>query len=439
MEIAKGHQQEAGGAPLPEDQIMRDLIEASRLERAEPGSSAGAAVRPGNSYNMDALLRMMIHMRASDLHIKTGSAPGLRVDGVLEPMDDDVLRPADTRRLVREVLSEQQFERFEMESDLDLSYVLADGHRFRINVLHQRGAMGMVVRHIPAAVPSIKQLGLPPICVDLANKRAGLVLVTGPTGSGKSTTLAALIDHINATRQGHIVTMEDPVEFEHPDRHCYVTQREIGLDARNFPAALRRALRQDPDVIMVGEMRDLETISLAVTAAETGHLVFATLHTTSAIQTVNRIVDVFPPSQQEQIRLQLADNLQGIISQMLVPRHCKRGRVAAMEVLVATGAVRALIRENKPPQLLNLMQTGVKDGQQTLERELNRLVAAGEISIETALSRANNSKQIQIPADQLDQRSAQRVGSRTPVAPQARPPGTPVNPQPAVRPARRRP
>jgi len=264
-----------------------------------------------------------------------------------------------------------------------------------------------VIRHIPQSVPTIKGLGLPQICARLAEKDRGLVLVTGPTGSGKSTTLAAMVNHINSTRRGHIVTMEDPIEFVHNDMLCWVTQREIGSDAKDFPGALRRALRQDPDVIMIGEMRDLETISLAVTAAETGHLVFATLHTTSAVQTVSRIVDVFPSHQQEQVRMQVAETLQGIVSQSLLPR-VHGGQAVAMEILVATDAVRALIRENKPAQLRNLMQTGVREGMQTLEGALNELLAQGEISQETALQKANFPRQI------LDEESA--TSSRRPGA-----------------------
>jgi twitching motility protein PilT len=252
----------------------------------------------------------------------------------------------------------------------------------------------MVIRRIPSDIPTIDQLALPPICKALAEKPRGLVLVTGPTGSGKSTTLAAMVDHVNGSRSGHIITMEDPIEFAHRDKKCWVTQREIGTDSESFRSALRRALRQDPDVLLVGEMRDLETISLAVTAAETGHLVFATLHTTSAVQTIHRIIDVFPSTQQMQIRMQLAENLQGILCQSLLPRIGGRGRVAAFEVLVASDGVRGLIREGKTAQIGNLMQTGGKQGMQTLEMCINDLLARGLINFDVAVSKANAPGQI---------------------------------------------
>ena len=262
--------------------------------------------------------------------------------------------------------------------------------------MRQRGSISLVLRHIPQDIPSLDQLGMPPICKHLAQKPRGLVLVTGPTGSGKSTTLAAMIDLINSSVAGHILTMEDPVEFLHRDKKCYINQREVGTDTTDFNEALRRALRQDPDVILIGEMRDLETISLAVTAAETGHLVLATLHTTSAMKSIDRIVSVFPPDHQTQIRLQLAGTLQGIVSQTLIPK-IKGGRVAAIEVLVANDAVRTLIRENKMAQIPTAMQTGKKAGMQTLEEHLNVLVAQGHISYEAAVAKANQPEAIAHP------------------------------------------
>ena len=257
----------------------------------------------------------------------------------------------------------------------------ADCARIRVNALVQRGAVGIVARVIPEEVPDATKLGLPQICLDLARKPRGLVLVTGPTGSGKSTTLAAMIDHVNQNEHGHILTMEDPLEFVHPDKNCYVTQRNIGHDCHSFKEALRRALRQDPDVILIGEMRDLETISMAITAAETGHLVFGTLHTTSAISTVDRIIDVFPTDQQQQVRVQLATTLQGVISQCLVPK-AGGGRVAAHEILVATDGIRSLVREGKTTQILNLLQTGRGHGMTTLEATLVELVNSGKISLD---------------------------------------------------------
>ena len=347
----------------------------------------------GGEPDIQTLLRLMATRQASDLHLKVGSRPGLRIDGTIIPVGKHRLVPADTRRIVEDLLTEDQFERFAQQGDLDFSYAIPGLARFRVNALTQRGTMGLVIRRIDEEVPNLVDLRLPPICARLAERPRGLVLVTGPTGSGKSTTLAAMINHINCTRRGHIITMEDPIEFVHTDRLCWVTQREIGSDVQDFPNALRRALRQDPDVIMIGEMRDLETISLACTAAETGHLVFATLHTTGAVQTINRIVDVFPAHQQGQVRLQLAETLQGVLSQCLVP-CVDGGSTVAVEVLIATDSVRALIREAKTAQLHNVVQTGARDGMQTLETTLARLLDQGIISYETAVAKANFPRQI---------------------------------------------
>jgi twitching motility protein PilT len=331
----------------------------------------------------------MVAKGASDLHIKAGSAPGFRIDGeVLQQEEYGRLQPDVTADLARQIMSPVQWERFQAEKDIDFSFAVKDLARFRVNCLHQRNAVGMVVRQIPDEIPDHRRLGLPPVCIELAAKPRGLVLVTGPTGSGKSTTLAAMIDYINQTEHGHILTMEDPLEFVHPDKKCFVTQRQIGHDCGSFREGLRRALRQDPDVILIGEMRDLETISMAISAAETGHLVFGTLHTTSAISTVDRIIDVFPTDAQQQVRVQLAGTLQGVISQTLVSK-IGGGRVAAREILVATDAVRSLIREAKSAQILNLMQTGKQYGMSTLEDELVRCHAEGLITAEDAVSRAN--------------------------------------------------
>ena len=307
---------------------------------------------------IQGLLQEMVRKGASDLHLRSGISPAFRIDGnIVVQVGLPKLTPESMAELCRQVMSPQQWERFERELELDFSYCLEGLARFRVNALVQRGSMGLVMRQIPEAIPSAKQLGLPQVCLDLAAKPRGLVLVTGPTGSGKST-LAAMIDHINETESGHILTMEDPLEFVHPDKRCIVTQRQIGQDSTSFREALRRALRQDPDVILIGELRDLETIAMAITAAETGHLVFGTLHTTSAISTVDRIVDVFPTDAQQQVRVQLAGTLQGVVSQTLVPK-VGGGRVAAREILVATDAVRSLIREAKAAQILNLMQTEI--------------------------------------------------------------------------------
>ncbi len=341
------------------------------------------------SLRTEDLLRGMVAKGASDLHIKAGSAPGFRIDGeVLQQEEYGRLQPDVTADLARQIMSPVQWERFQAEKDIDFSFAVKDLARFRVNCLHQRNAVGMVVRQIPDEIPDHRRLGLPPVCIELAAKPRGLVLVTGPTGSGKSTTLAAMIDYINQTEHGHILTMEDPLEFVHPDKKCFVTQRQIGHDCGSFREGLRRALRQDPDVILIGEMRDLETISMAISAAETGHLVFGTLHTTSAISTVDRIIDVFPTDAQQQVRVQLAGTLQGVISQTLVSK-IGGGRVAAREILVATDAVRSLIREAKSAQILNLMQTGKQYGMSTLEDELVRCHAEGLITAEDAVSRAN--------------------------------------------------
>lgn len=341
------------------------------------------------SLTIENLLRSMVSKGASDLHVKAGSPPGFRIDGeVQQQAEHGVLTPEITASLARQLMTPEQWERFQQEKDIDFSFAVKDLARFRVNALHQRTAVGIVVRQIPDQIPDYKKLNLPQICLDLAAKPRGLVLVTGPTGSGKSTTLAAMIDYINQTEHGHILTMEDPLEFVHPDKNCFVTQRQIGQDCSSFREGLRRALRQDPDVILIGEMRDLETISMAITAAETGHLVFGTLHTTSAISTVDRIIDVFPTDAQQQVRVQLAGTLQGVVSQTLVAK-VGGGRVAAREILVATDAVRSLIREAKSAQILNLMQTGRAHGMVTLEDELLRFYSEGLITGDDCVAKAN--------------------------------------------------
>ncbi|MDH3591331.1 MAG: type IV pilus twitching motility protein PilT [Planctomycetota bacterium] len=338
---------------------------------------------------LEDLLQFVVDRNASDLHIKATSPVRMRVDGKLVPLGDRPLTTKDVDSIIGQLLTQEQLDRFLEDNDLDMAYSLPGAARFRINVLRARGEPGLAIRRIPEIVPSAEELGISPVCLEVAERPRGLVLVTGPTGSGKSTTLAAMIQHINRTRRCHIVTMEDPIEYIHREDQAHITQREMGRDTADFASALRRALRQDPDVILVGEMRDLETISLAVTAAETGHLVFGTLHTTSAVLSVDRVVDVFPPAQQRQIRMQLADALQAIFSQTLLPR-IGRGVVCAQEILVATGGIRALIREGKSPQIGNMMQTGSKVGMQTLEDALNDLIGRKLISFETAVSKANH-------------------------------------------------
>jgi len=379
--------------PAPADQDVPDPVDGQASPRAPVVRELGFVGMKRKVPAIHELVRWAVECGATDIHVKAGSPPRLRVDGELTAVGEERLSEDDARAMVRNFLSKQQWETFEHDGDLDTAYALEGVGRFRINVLRSRGQLGMVMRRIPEAVPDAAELGLAPTCLALAGKRRGLVLVTGGSGTGKSTTLASMIRHINHTRRCHVVTIEDPIEYVHEEVEAEITQREVGHDTRGFAEALHRVVRQDPDVIMVGEMRDLETIKLAVTAAETGHLVFATLHTTSASQTVDRIVDVFPAEQQRQIRVQLAGTLLGIVSQVLVPR-IEGGLVVAQEVLVATDAVRALIREGKTPQLQNALQTGANDGMQTLEDSLNALVRDRVIAYETAVHHANAPQRI---------------------------------------------
>jgi twitching motility protein PilT len=337
----------------------------------------------------DVLLEV-IDRRASDLHITAGAPPTVRVRGRLVPMDGyPVLTPNDTREIVYSILSEGQRQKFENNWQLDFAYQIPGRARFRVNAYMQRSAVGAALRLIPFDVVPLENLGLPPVVAEFANKPRGLVLVTGPTGSGKSTTLASLIDVINATREEHIMTVEDPIEFLHQHKKCIVNQRELGSDATSFADALKAALRQDPDVILVGEMRDIETIGTAITAAETGHLVFATLHTQDTPQTIDRIIDVFPAEQQGQIRAMLSVALQGIMTQMLLPTADGAGRVVASEVLVPTPAVRNLIREAKTHQIYSVLQTGASHGMQTMDAALAQLVRANKVNRQVAESRAH--------------------------------------------------
>lgn len=333
------------------------------------------------------LMILAVARKASDLHLTVSSPPVLRINGELSAIDGEALTPADTESLARQILTPEQWERLESAGEIDLSYSIAGSGRFRVNVFHQRNSIGMAIRVVLSRVPSITDLGLPDVVKNLALRPKGLVLVTGPTGSGKSTTLAAMIDLINSERRSHIITIEDPIEYLHQHKTSVINQREVGQDTASFANALRAAMREDPDVILVGEMRDLDTISIAITAAETGHLVFATLHTTDAAQTVDRIIDVFPPNQQQQIRVQLAATLQGVLAQQLLPRADGRGRVAALEIMVVTPAIRNLIREGKTHQILNSIQTGGKFGMQTMETALRQLVQSRVVTMEEAESR----------------------------------------------------
>ena len=325
---------------------------------------------------------------ASDLHLCVGSPPTLRINGKLTRLEMPAMGREDIHTMLYDILADEQKSKFEATHDLDFSLELSGVGRFRINAfLHRRGE-GIVLRLIPSKIKTLDDLGMPSILKDFAMKDRGLVLVTGPTGSGKSTTLAAMVDHMNGQREDHIITIEDPIEFIHEHKKCNVNQREVGPHTMSFSAALRSALREDPDVILVGEMRDLETISQALTAAETGHLVLSTLHTNSAPQTISRVVDVFPPHQQEQIRVQVADALLGVVAQTLVPTVDQTSRAAAMEIMVATPAIRNLIRENKVHQILSAIQTGAREGMQSLDQSLKALVKTQQISNEEALKRA---------------------------------------------------
>jgi twitching motility protein PilT len=348
------------------------------------------------AQTIDVLLREVKARSASDLHITTGVEPVIRVRGELERLEGhDTMTPDQTRELLYGILSTEQQKLLETRRHIDFAYSLPGVARFRVNVYWQRASLGAAFRLIPSEIKTLEELGLPTHLAQLAEKPRGLVLVTGPTGSGKSTTLATLIDLINRTRSEHILTIEDPIEFLHWHRRCIVNQREVGGDTPTFADALRAALRQDPDVILVGEMRDLETISTALTAAETGHLVFATLHTQSAPQTIDRIIDVFPAEQQDQVRIQLASSLQGVVTQTLAQTADGLGRVAALEILLPDDATRNLVRQGKIEQIYSVMQTGTSRGMQTMEQALADLTERGVITREVALSRTTRPEQLQ--------------------------------------------
>ncbi len=356
----------------------------------QPAGQAAQAPQQ-QEISLRLLLQEMIQRGASDLHITVGNPAKLRVDGELvNSKIKQVLAPKDTLSLAYSILTENQKKRFETEDELDFSFGVQNLSRFRGNVFKQRGCVAMAIRQIPYEIISIEKLGLPPIINKLAERPRGLVLVTGPTGSGKSTTLAAMVDKVNRELKGHIITIEDPIEFIHRHQSCMINQREVGADTKSFTAALKYALRQDPDVILIGEMRDLETISAALTIAETGHLVFATLHTNSAAESINRMIDAFPSHQQSQIRAQLAFVLEGVVTQTLLPKAKGKGRVAACEIMVCTPAIRAVIRDEKIHQIYSLMQAGKKHGMQTMNDALQMLYMKGEVTLEEALKRSGD-------------------------------------------------
>ncbi|HEY2956231.1 MAG TPA: type IV pilus twitching motility protein PilT [Candidatus Eisenbacteria bacterium] len=340
------------------------------------------------------LLEDMVTRKASDLHLTAGVPPVFRVDGATIPSEYDVLTPETTAQLAYSVMSDEQRKRFETTRELDFSFGVKGLSRYRSNVFLQRGVVSVAIRQIPYEILAMEKLGLPPVVREFANRQKGLVLVTGPTGCGKSTTLAAMLDKINSTRQCHIITIEDPIEYIHQHKKGIVNQREVGADTASFPTALKYVLRQDPDVILIGEMRDLETIAAAVTIAETGHLVFATLHTNSTYEAVNRIVDVFPADQQRQIHTQLAFVLEGVITQQLIPRR-GGGRVMVPEVLVCTPAIKAVVREGKTHQIYSLMQAGQKFGMQTMNQALLQTVLDRQLTPEAAMERSSDRTELE--------------------------------------------
>ncbi|MDD4337708.1 MAG: type IV pilus twitching motility protein PilT [Firmicutes bacterium] len=347
------------------------------------------------NLRIDELLIEAVNLKASDLHLTTGLPPMVRVGGSLRALDEQpMLRPADTREMMYSIMTPDIRDRYEEEGEVDFSHGIPGVARFRVNAYTQRGSVGGAFRVIPTKLRSLAELGLPPVVKSFAEKTRGIVLVTGPTGSGKSTTLASMIDIINSERACHVITLEDPIEYLHKHKRSMINQREVGSDTKSFAAALRAALREDPDVILVGEMRDLETTSIALTAAETGHLVLATLHTNDTVQTVDRIIDQYPPHQQQQVRVQFASALQGIISQILLPRLDGQGRVVAVEILVATPAVRNLIREGKTHQIYSVLQTGAKHGMKSLDMYLVDLARSGMITWDDAFTHATNPEEI---------------------------------------------
>jgi len=342
--------------------------------------------------SINKLLKYAVDIEASDLHLTAGYPPVIRLDGILNKIDLPQLGKEEIKSMVYEIMTEDQIKRFEKEKEIDFAYSISKVARFRTNVYHQMRGIGVAFRIIPNKIMTLDELGVPEGVFTLARRKKGLILVTGPTGSGKSTTLAAIINLINKERKDHILTIEDPIEYVHTGINCMINQREIGRDSHSFSAALRSALREDPDVILVGEMRDLETIALAITAAETGHLVLATLHTSSAPETVDRVIDVFPSDQQNQIRAVFASTIEGVISQKLIPKKGGRGRTAAMEIMIATPAIRNLIRERKTYQMTTVIQTGTEYGMQTFDQGLMNLLIENRIDKNTAVVHANEKR-----------------------------------------------
>jgi twitching motility protein PilT len=379
-----------GNPPAPDTASLAVAEGASRESYQRATTEQGVS---DGDVDLAMALSMMLDLGASDLHMSAGSPPLVRVHGELQPVEGcEMLTSQMLQRVLYAILTQKQRERFEEELELDFAYALPGKARFRVNLYRQRESIGAAFRVIPYEIKSLQALNIPPVVANFAGLPRGMVLVTGPTGSGKSTTLAGIIDLANRNRRDHIMTVEDPIEFLHKHKSCLVNQREVGEDTRSFTNALKHALRQDPDIILVGEMRDLETISVALTAAETGHLVFATLHTQDAGQTIDRVIDVFPPHQQQQVRVQLAGTLQGIVCQTLCKRADGNGRAVATEVLVATPAIRNLVREGKTHQIYSSMQAGAQYGMHTLDQHLAELVRTRVITYEQGLEKCHHSE-----------------------------------------------
>jgi twitching motility protein PilT len=362
----------------------------------QPSKMSGARARSLDDAHIDELLHLVVSQKgASDLHLAVGLPPVIRVDGELLQAPYESFSPQTSQRIVYDILTDEQIQRFESTLELDFSYALGRTSRFRVNIFRDRGTVASAFRVIPTKIPTVEDLNLPKIISDLTHTKRGLILVTGPTGSGKSTTLAAMVNSINMNRSEHIITIEDPIEYLHTHKMSVINQREVGQDTKAFPNALRAALREDPDVILVGEMRDLDTMQMAVSSAETGHLVFATVHTNSAASTVDRIVDSFPPGQQEQVRLQLSNNLVAVLTQQLIPRNNQPGRVCCQEIMLATPAIKNLIREAKAHQITSMIQTSGALGMQTMDMALRDLIMKGVIARDIGISRAMNRTELE--------------------------------------------
>jgi len=376
---------------IPPTAVSNPFAAEDPEARAEENQGPPATL---DDLHIDELLHIVVDRGASDLHICQSSPPVIREDGKLKRLHYEHFTPQITQRMMYEIISDENINKFETTLELDFSYQLPRRARFRVNMYRDKGAVAAAFRLIPQKIPTVEQLNLPPILKQLCERPRGLVLVTGPTGSGKSTSLAAMINHINTNYAHHIITIEDPIEYLHEHKQSVINQREVGSDTKSFLNALRGSLREDPDILLVGEMRDVETISLAITAAETGHLVFATLHTNNAAESVDRMIDVFPPGQQEQIRVQLSNNLVAIISQQLIPRLGQPGRVPANEVMIASPAIRNLIREAKTHQIPSMIQTSGNMGMFTMDQCLRDLVLKGLISLDDAYSRCQNKDEL---------------------------------------------